>query len=109
MASFSNRELGTFEYEEKHVIQFPEGIIGFEELKRYIVVDDVDSEPFRWLVSIEDPDLIFPLLDPGLVRKDYTSMLPSGSARTVFLIASLKESPDESTVNLRSPILIDER
>jgi flagellar assembly factor FliW len=107
MPSFSNRELGSFDYEEKHIISFPEGIIGFEDMRNYIIINDEDSEPIQWLVSLDDHDLMFPVLDPSLVRREYTGLLPPGPDRTVLLIASLKESPEDSTVNLRSPIVID--
>ncbi len=104
---FTNRQFGELDFEEDHVVTFPGGLIGFEQYRTYLIVDDVDSEPFRWLVSLEDGNLSFPLLDPGLLLPGYAVDTVTGGGKTVFVIASLRPSVQSSTVNLRSPVVID--
>jgi flagellar assembly factor FliW len=104
---FTNRQFGELEFEEKHIIEFQEGIIGFEEYKKYLIVDDEDSEPFRWLVSLETPDLNFAMIDPALIIDSYRSGILKDSDATAFLLVALKDQLDASTTNLRSPIVID--
>jgi flagellar assembly factor FliW len=104
---FSNNHFGEFEYEEKFILNFTAGLIGFEENKKYLIVNDEDVQPFRWLVSIEDDSLSFPILDPELLVPGYSRNIKASSDTTVFVVAALNEQADKSTVNLRSPLLID--
>jgi len=104
---FTNRQFGELEFDEQYVVAFPKGIIGFEQCQQFVIIDDEDSEPFRWLVSIEDPSLSFPLLDPSLVLPGYDRQFALGEGKSVFVIASLQEQVERSTINLRSPLIID--
>jgi flagellar assembly factor FliW len=104
---FTNRQFGELEFEEDHVVTFQGGLIGFEQHRKFLIVDDEDSEPFRWLVSLEDRDLSFPLLDPGILLPGYVVDAATGGGKTVFVIASLRQGTGGSTVNLRSPVVID--
>ena len=107
--TFTNRQFGEMTFEEKHIIEIPEGVIGFAEYRKYLIVDDVDTEPFRWLVSLEDPNLSFALVDPDIVVADYQSNLFRGSDASVFSMVALKNPLESSTVNLRSPVVIDNK
>jgi flagellar assembly factor FliW len=102
-----NRQIGEIDYLSDHVFTFAEGLIGFEGLRSFVVINDAEAEPFRWLVSIEDEDICFPLLDPKFVMPDYEAINKFSKKHTVAVVASLKELIEESTVNLRSPILFD--
>ena len=62
---FTNRQFGELEFDDDHVVTFPVGLIGFERHRKFLIVDDVDSEPFRWLVSLEDGDRASPFSIPG--------------------------------------------
>jgi flagellar assembly factor FliW len=104
---FTNRQFGELEYDEKHVVEFQEGIIGFEEFRKFLIVNDADSEPIRWLVSLEDEDLSFAMIDPSLIITSYQSEVFKDMDATVFLLVALKQPVGESTTNLRSPIVIE--
>ena len=100
-----NMQFGEFEYAPEHILAFPDGLIGFEQFKKYILINDEDSQPFLWLVSLEDPGVSFPLIDPMSVLSDYATSQPDQDS-TVLVVASLREKIEQSTVNLRSPIVI---
>lgn len=104
---FTNRQFGELECEEKSLLELPEGIIGFGEFKKYVIINDEDTQPFRWLVSVEDPDLSFPMIDPDVVAQGYRSEFIRQSDTSVFLIVALKDPLKSSTINLRSPLVID--
>ena len=105
--TFTNRQFGQLEFEENHVVTFPEGLIGFERCRKFLIVDDEATEPFRWLVSVEEGGLSFPLLDPGLLLPAYAADAATGGGKTVFVVATLRGAGGNSTVNLRSPIVIE--
>jgi flagellar assembly factor FliW len=100
-----SRQFGEIEYQETHEFTFPDGIIGFEHLRKFLVIDDEDAQPFRWLVSLEDSSLSFPLIPAVFIETDYGTELPAEA--TVFVVAMLAEPIEESTVNLKAPILVD--
>jgi len=102
-----SRQFGDLDYEDNMVIYFTEGLFGFEQFKKFIIVHDVDSEPFRWLVSVENNDLSFPMLEPGLILPGYEGN--GGSDREVWVIATLNKDVEKSSVNLRSPVVIDRK
>jgi len=102
-----NRQFGDLDYDENMVIHFAEGLFGFEQYRNFIIVHDVDSEPFRWLVSVENADLSFPMLEPGMILPGYEGHL--GKDSEIWVLAALKPNVQQSTVNLRSPIVIDRR
>lgn len=104
---WTHKQFGEMEFEEKHVVYFPNGIIGFEENKKFLIGNDELSEPFRWLISLEDDELSFPLLDPQLLSAVYKGKYFSADDVTVFVVVSIKPDVAQSTVNLRSPIVID--
>ncbi|MFA6540348.1 MAG: flagellar assembly protein FliW [Bacteroidota bacterium] len=103
---WKNIQFGELEFEEKHVLNFPYGLIGFEENRKFLVVNDEESEPFRWLVSLDDPELSFPMIDVSTYSEISNKYFPKENV-TLFAVASIKEHFDESTVNMRSPIVID--
>jgi flagellar assembly factor FliW len=103
---WKNRQFGDLEFTDELVLTFPEGIIGFEECRRFILINDEDSQPFRWLVSIEDENLSFPLLNPQLVLPGYNAGKWQSGGSTVLVVASLGKEIEDATVNLRSPIVI---
>jgi flagellar assembly factor FliW len=103
---WKNRQFGEFEFDDDHVLTFPEGIIGFEECRRFILINDEDSQPFRWLVSIEDEDLSFPLINPKILVPEYKAGNRKKDDSTILVVATLNKEIENSTVNLRSPVII---
>jgi flagellar assembly factor FliW len=102
-----NRQIGEIEYANDHVFTFAEGLFGFDQLRTFIVINDAEAEPFRWLVSVEDEDVCLPLLDPKFILPEYELLNRFTEGATVAVVASLKEPIEESTVNLRSPLVFD--
>jgi flagellar assembly factor FliW len=104
---WNNIQFGEMDYDEKHVLMFPGGLIGFEENKKFLIIHDEDSEPFRWLVSLEDQELSFPLVELSMNQTEYFNKYFSQENVTLFAVVSIKPEVDDSTINLRSPIVID--
>lgn len=109
------KNFGEIEFAEDGVINFSEGIPGFRELKRYIMINDEES-PFAYLQSIEDGNVSFIIINPYELKKDYTieikdqyvAALGGGSAEqfSVFVITTLVSNLEAATVNLLAPIII---
>jgi flagellar assembly factor FliW len=103
---WNNRQFGEFEYLPEHVLTFPEGLIGFEQYQKYILINDEDSQPILWLVSLENDDINFPVIAPHAFLAEYDKELHKKPEETILTIVSLREKMEDSTVNLRSPIIV---
>jgi flagellar assembly factor FliW len=109
---------GEIEIDESRAINFAEGIVGFPEDKKYVLMEHKPGSPFMWLQSLNSPGLAFVVMNPFQVFPDYLkdispeeeNTLKPGSNETV-MIFSIVTIPsgraDESTVNLMGPVVID--
>ncbi len=120
--TFSSRYFGSICVDESSVIEFPAGMPGFEECRRFLPLQDAAREGLIFLQSLEDPELCFLALSVAGVRPGYRLMmrpedldllgLPGGAQPVIgkdvaaVAIVSLVEGEDP-TVNLLSPVVID--
>ena len=111
------KNFGTIEFDENKAIIFEEGIPGFNELKRYIIIEDEEEDsPFAYLQSIEDGGVSFIIISPFVLKQDYTieikdqyvAALGGGSSQdfSVFVIATMIDKFELATVNLVAPLII---
>ncbi len=111
--------IGEVEYNEGEIITFPEPILGFENLTKYILVGAITDEfPFLWLQSVEDENVVFILTNPFLFVEDYDFNIGDSSIKLLqtdkpedieVLTMIVIPSGDTSriTTNLKSPIVIN--
>ena len=98
---------GEATYGLEDVIHLPEGIYGFESYRRYLLITRDDYLPFRWLVCIDKPELIFTVIDPFLVCPDYDPMIPlSDSDSRFWVFVAVDETTKTVTANLRAPLVL---
>lgn len=108
---------GKVQIAQEDVINFPEGILGFNDLRRFVLLDDPNDEIFAWLQSCEIPDVAFPILEPEIFASEYapvltktdneTLKLESGQRPRAFAIITIPDDPTQMTANLKAPILIN--
>jgi flagellar assembly factor FliW len=109
---------GRVEIDKDLMLTLPEGILGFDSLKRYIILDHFDGEsPFKWLQSTEDPSLAFVITDPLLFVTDYKVKIPKEEVGSIGLtdadkalivvIVNIKRDHSEITINLQGPVIIN--
>lgn len=114
--SVKTRNFGDIQIDEDKVIVFKEGIPGFEELHKFILIDSQD-EVFHYLQSIENGDICFVIINPYDLKKDYApiiseeyfSKLGGGPSEqfALYSIVCLKNPIQDSTVNLAGPLVIN--
>ena len=74
MVRFETSRFGKLEVAEDKVIQFPSGVLGFPQIKRYVLLD-YEETPAKWLQAIDDPDVAFIVMEPTLLVQDYAISL----------------------------------
>ena len=118
---------GNIIVEQDKIIHIPDGIPGFEDLKRYIflaeenvVLQEEKLDVFHWLQSVGDPAVAFLVVNPYLFFSDYSFELPDEDVAeldlkgpeevAVFNIITIPgDKAVEITVNLLAPVIINNR
>ena len=110
---------GPMHIDERMVIHFPFGLLGFPEIKDYVIFDhDQDGVPFKWLQAVTEPDLAFLIMDPCLVQPDYAVEIPTPDLQDLhvretasllfFVILTIPAGdPTRMTANLQGPVLVN--
>ncbi len=106
---------GTVEVPADKLIKFPGGIPGFEGLESYVLLDHDEEGLFRWMQSVDDPDIAFLLTMPDVFIPNFT--LPRKGGQTAKIGLKNNEEPvlmvmvcvpvgepDFITLNLKGPI-----
>jgi flagellar assembly factor FliW len=112
----SNR-FGSFDVPQEKILVFPQGLIGFPDGRHYVILEHRPGSPFRWMLSIENPDLAFAVADPSDLVGGYAPSLdlaarllsaePSDVA--LFVLVTIPPDPTLMTVNLLAPVVVDVR
>jgi flagellar assembly factor FliW len=97
-------------------VRLPTGVLGFEQIKDYVLVVNPGEEPFAWLRVEDNIALAFVVIDPFVVLPDYQPDIPPADVE--FL--GLKNADDalllgivtvhgtsQATVNLKGPVVIN--
>lgn len=102
---------------ESDIIRFPDGLLGFDDYTDFVFFDIEGCEPFRSMLSVKDSGPDFVTIEPLGIFDDYKplddissceSLDLSRSAEYVVLsIVTLSENPEDITVNLRAPLIIN--
>ena len=114
----NTEKFGEINIDENLVFEFVEPIIGYENLKKYVLVEHAENSAFKWLQSIEDESLAFPVSTPAYFDIDYQFEIPTDVAEKINLtsVESLislnivtipQGKPRNSTINLLAPIIIN--
>ncbi|TAL39891.1 MAG: flagellar assembly protein FliW [Spirochaetes bacterium] len=111
------RPYGEVEIDERQIMEFEHGILGFDFVRRFAILDSTDNSPFKWLQSLDEPDLAFVIIRPIDFMAEYNLVISSNDLEDlgaevvedllVFAIVTIPSNPSEMTANLQGPILIN--
>jgi len=97
-------------------VKLPMGLLGFEQIKDYLLISNPAEEPFRWLQVKNDAALAFVVIDPFLVAPEYHPDIPATDVQFLGLagpqdaqlynIVTL-HSAGRATVNLKGPVVVN--
>lgn len=92
---------GEIEYDPDNTLEFPEGLVGFENLRHFVVMPNEKEGPLFWIQSVEDPQVAFILTDPTNFYYDY-KVVPDGRERQKLGIDDDGECHTVSVVTVSS-------
>ncbi|MCX7905458.1 MAG: flagellar assembly protein FliW [Elusimicrobiales bacterium] len=105
-------KFGDVEFDEKKIIYFPLGIYGFEEEKKFVILN-FGHENFSWLQSITNSDVSLLITQPFWFMPEYETILKNNLIQfkinperySVFISTYLKDRKIFASIG--APFLID--
>ncbi|OHD63664.1 MAG: hypothetical protein A2176_05905 [Spirochaetes bacterium RBG_13_51_14] len=112
------RPFGEIEVNEKQIINFPDGIPGFDYVRRFVLLDTHDKHsPLKWLQACDEPELAFVIIRPVDFMREYELVISMNDIEAVgadnpehllvFAIVTIPSNPSDMTANLQGPIIIN--
>ncbi len=109
------RLFGEIDVNDDEVIYFTKPILGFDDYRQYLLMENESIFPTFWLQSITDPNLAFPVVSPFSVDEDYSInvqtvdlddiRLKSISDALVLTLMIVPQTISSIRTNLRAPII----
>jgi len=115
-----SKYFGELEFAEEKIITFAHGLIAFAQMKRFILIENQDSEnPLWWLQSIDEPELAFVVINPFAFKADYEFELSPEDVEelaiqsqediVILAIVVVPEEVKKMTANLLAPVIFNAR
>ena len=106
---------GPIQVEADDILLFPNGVIGFEDCRHWILLADKDNEAVGWLQSIVRPDVALAVVSPRRFVPDYRIRvsrreliaLELAEVDQAYVLAVVSKSGGCLTLNLKAPLIIN--
>ena len=116
--NIETERFGGLDIDKDKIVYFPNGILGFPELKRYILLENNKDLPYGWLQAIDDRCIAFVVMDPLTFRPDYKPSIRENEIADLevkdesdlCILTILTIPPKDSeriTANLQGPLVIN--
>lgn len=114
------RDFGEIEIDESTIINIPEGIIGFESVKRYTLIYPLGENTFpMWLQAVDSVEPCFVVYNPMQIYPDYRFEISDEEQEMLKIdedtpyaclaVAIVPDDYKQTTINLRCPIVLNIR
>jgi flagellar assembly factor FliW len=119
LVKVNTTRFGELEVNKNDIITFKEGLLGFEHLNKFFIVDPGDRTLILWLQSVNDAAVAFPILEPKIYEPNYiVKLLPAElssleladlSCASIYSILTIPQNIKEMSANLKAPIVINNK
>ena len=114
------RHFGEVDIDESKVITMDNGLFGFENYKKYVLLYDSSSDEIpniQWLQSVDEELLALPVMIPTTIVPDYNPVvddeylesLGEWSEESISMLVTVTVPADvkQMSINLKAPIIIN--
>ena len=116
--TIKTRDFGEQSITEDKILTFPHGLYAFEDEHEFVMLSPLGDDVYpAWLQSVNNENLCFIVFDPEQILNDYSVTAEPESIKTIELgsdvkphylvLAVVPEEYKNTTVNLKSPIMIN--
>jgi flagellar assembly factor FliW len=117
MLTVETTRFGEVTFADTDVIEFPWGLPGFTDLRRFLALSLAEQPSFVWLQSVDDPKTALPTADPWQIFPDYEPRMPAYATEaldvrsaedfTILCVVVVTKDAEELTMNLMAPIVVN--
>ena len=109
---------GEIEIAEESIVRMPDGMLGFESSRRFVLLEDRPDTAFKWLQAVDNPSPAFIVVNPVEFVPDYEIELSDEEAESldlgdpcdaVMLTTVTIGNGGKVTTNLLGPIVMNSR
>ncbi len=114
---FNTTRFGEIEVSTDNIINFPRGLVGFEDYRNFVIDLSLWRGIFGWMQSLEDPGIAFIITDPTLFCKNYEITLNDADQQLIdysehskleaYVIVVVNKKEKIITANYFAPIVIN--
>lgn len=113
------KHFGEVEVEDDKVVEFEQGIFGFEAYKKYVMLYEKKGtkDGLCWMQSIDDVELSLPVINPIFWFPEYSPEIADeliaklGNLKeedlNIFSVVVITEKLEDMTTNLKAPMVIN--
>lgn len=108
---------GEINFKEAEVLNFPKGILGFSQLTRYVILGREEIAPFKWIQSVEDPNVAFVIMNPVQFFPNYKLEINEKELEElnytnsrdliVYVIVNIPQDISLASADLLGPLVIN--
>jgi flagellar assembly factor FliW len=116
-AAITTARFGEVTYSASDIFEFPWGLPGFADQRRFLALSLAEQPSFVWLQSVDDPKIALPAADPWSIFPDYEPKLPAYATDaldlkdaedfTILCVVVVSKGADEMSMNLMAPIILN--
>ena len=97
-------------------LDFPSGIPGFEDHRRFVFIHRADLKPFLWLRSLDNAEVSLPVIDCNLLKNQVLPEIPDEFLQLIgatsltelacYLVLRVDHEAGIITANTKAPVII---
>ncbi|MDR2532164.1 MAG: flagellar assembly protein FliW [Oscillospiraceae bacterium] len=118
LVKLNTRDFGEIEIAEENIFEFPNGVFAFEDVRHFALISPLGEDVYpKWLQSADALIPCFVVFDPTIIDGNYQVALTESEKALLdikddtnlryLVIAKVPENFRETTVNMKSPIVIN--
>lgn len=106
---------GSVSIEADDILVFPNGLIGFEQHRHWVLLADSQNETVGWLQCLSNPQMAVPVVSPRRYVPEYQARvsqtqleaLQLAEEDSLYVLCVLGKHDGEFTMNLQAPVLVN--
>ncbi|HWQ30247.1 MAG TPA: flagellar assembly protein FliW [Negativicutes bacterium] len=110
---------GEIEMDDNSLITFEDGIPGFPDLHKYVIIPDDENECLSYLQSLEQRNVCFIIMPSVFIDNSYDIEISEVTVNKlelevpedalIYTILNIPEHFKDTTANLKAPIIINSK
>jgi flagellar assembly factor FliW len=112
---FETTRFGWLDFEADDVLLFPEGLLGMEECRQWLLLQEAQNDAMAWLQSLDRSEIALAVVSPRRFVPDYRirvarselTPLEIDELRGADILVIVGRTDRSVTLNLKAPLVLN--